>query len=172
MSERISIKEYLENKELLELKYVPYEQRKEICNVIIEQCSNISNDYNTLNSVLLDRVKKEIFITSITNLDFSIVDEVGLDGYDQLCYDNNLNRLIDICGYLYEQFDEILELMIKDYYNNEASLRGYISNIKNSIVNWVLTLKRDTSDFIENLDAKVISDNIVKIINESQNNKI
>lgn len=172
MSEKISVKEYLENNELLELVYIPYEQKKEICSVILEQCSKVVSDYNTIDSVLLDRVKKEVFITSITNLDFSITNELGLDGYDQLCYDDDLSDLIVICGYLYNQFNEILELMLKDYYNNEASLRGYISDIKNSIVNWFARLKRDASNFIENLDAKEISNNIIQIINESKNNNL
>lgn len=172
MSNKISVKEYLENKEILELNYIPYEQRVEICNVILDQCTSIFEDYNTLNSVLLERVKTEIFISYITNLDFSIKDENELDGYDQLCLNNELDALIYECDYLYEQFENILELMLNDYYHNIASTRGYLNTLKTKILDWFSILKRDVHEYIENLDSKAIANNIIDIINKNQKNDI
>lgn len=165
---KISVKDYLENKELLQLNYVPYETKKDICKVILEQCAGVTNDYYVLNSVLLDRVKKEIFITSISNLDFSIKNEIELDGYDQLCLNDELDELIDVCGYLYDQFDKILELMLKDYYDNEMSLRGYLHRLKLNIIRRVQSFRKDITDYIDNLDAKEIADNIINIIENSK----
>lgn len=169
MENKISIKDYLENKELLEINYIPYEERVEICNVILDQCTSVFEDYNTLNSVLLERVKTEIFISYITNLDFSIKDENGLDGYDQLCFMDELDDLIYTCGYLYEQFEDILALMINDYYHNIASTRGYLNTLKTSILNWFAILKRDANEYINSIDLKAIADKIIDTINKNKN---
>ena len=160
MNEKISVKEYFENKELLELAYVPYERKVEICRIIIEQCANVYNEYHTIDSVLLSRVSREVFIDAITNLNLSVKDEQGLDGYDQLCMKDELNYIIEECDYLYAQFEEILELMLKDYYNNEGSLRGFFNNLKDTIINRLTVAREDISDFVQNLDAKEIADKI------------
>ena len=167
MSEKISVKEYLNDTELLELTYIPYDEKVEICNVIIGQCSSVFEDYHSLNSVLLERVKTEIFITSITNLDFSIKDENGLDGYDQLCYHNDLDYLIYTCGFLYEQFEEIFELALKDYYDNFTSLRSYLNTMKTNVLNWISKIKRDANEFVKSIDSKEVSDKIIQIIDKS-----
>lgn len=164
MNERISVKEFLEDKELLELTYIPYDKKVEICETIIEQCSSEFENYHTLNSALLERVKKEIFISSITNLDFSIKDENGLDGYDQLCYHNMLNDLIEDCDYLYDQFEEIFQLMLNDYRSDVLSIRGYFNSLKTAIVNWFSIFKRDSVEYISSLNLKEISDNATKIV--------
>ena len=156
MSERISVKEYAENRNLLELNYVPYEQRVEICRTILSQCINL-DDYASVDSVLLDRVKTEIFISSITNLDFSETDENELDGYDQLCYYELLDETIDLCGSFYKQFEHILELMLKDYADNEASLKGYLNTQKNNLVESVSSIAEKFSTLIEGLDAQEIA---------------
>ena len=169
MAAKISIQEYLENNELLEMNYIPYEQRVEICQVILEQCTSIFDDYNTIDSVLLDRVKTEIFIDNITNLDFSIKDENGLNGYDQLCFNNELDNLIYECGYLYEQFEDILDLMINDYYNNIACTRGYLNILKKNLTKWVGDITEDITKKINNIDSKKIVDSITDILGKYQN---
>ena len=165
MNERISVEQYLKNNELLDFVYITYEEKVEICKEILKQCTNIFNDYSTIDSVLLNRVKDEIFINAITNLDFSEKNNLGLNGYDQLCYENKLNDLIEKCGYLYSQFDEILDLLLKDYYHNEGSLRSYIHNLKNSIKAYIAFERDSISDFIQGLDPQKIVDNLTRIMN-------
>lgn len=164
MDGKISVEEYLQNKQLLELTYVPYGQRVEICREILNQCTNVFNNYSTIDSVLLNRVKNEIFIGAVTNLDFSIENNDGLDGYDQLCYEDELYDLIETCGYLYGQFDEILDLMLQDYYHNEGSLRSYFHNLKQSITTYIALERDSISSFIQGLDTKKIVDNLTKMM--------
>lgn len=161
---KISVKDYLGNKDLLELNYIPHDEKVDICNVIIEECINVSDDYYTIDSVLLERVKKEILLSSITNIDFSIQDEVGMAGYDQLCFYNELNNLIFDCGHLYEQFDEMFRLKLIDYYNNNESLRSYMHSIKNKFLNWFYDIKKESREYLDNIDSKKVVDNIKNVI--------
>lgn len=170
MDTKISVAEYLEDNDLLEINYIPYEQKLEICNVVLEQCISEFEGYYSLNSALLERVQTEVFIENITNLDFSIKDEYGLGGYDQLCMYDELDKLIYSCGFLYEQFEDILDLMVYDYNNNVACTRGYLNTLKSNILNWISILKRDAHDFINNLDSKTITDNIVTVIKNAKKN--
>lgn len=169
MENRISVKKYLENKEDLELIYVPHSKKVDVCKLIIEQCASHDKGYNSLDSVLLDRVKTEIFLEAITNLDLTDVDENGLEGYDQLCMYDELDELIEECGYLYYQFDYMLDMMVYDYNHNEASLKGWLNNLKTTIVEKVTLWRERTTEYIENLDAKEIADKITGMINEYNN---
>ena len=83
VNDRISAQEYLDNNALLELVYIPYEQKVTICDAILSQVLN-KDGFATVDSVLLKRVKTQIIIESISNLDLSIVNEDGLNGYDVL----------------------------------------------------------------------------------------
>ena len=165
MSVKISVKEYLEDSELLEINYIPYDHKVEICSVILDQCISEFEDYHTLNSVLLNRVKTEIFLGYITNIDLSIKDENGLNGYDQLCLNDELDSLIDACGHLYDQFEDVLELMMRDYYHNIASTRGYMNILKTKTLDWLSVLKRDASDAAKKFDSK----KILEMLNKAKN---
>ena len=161
---KISVKEYLDNKDLLSLIYVPYDQKVNICDVILSQVLN-KDGFATVDSVLLERVKTQIIIESISNLDLSIVDESGLNGYDLLSLNNELEVFI---GHIeFGKFNQIIDLRLKDFYNENASLRGYIHYLANKVNDKIVILKNDFSEFIQNLDSKAIANQISDVVSDS-----
>ena len=164
---KISVQAYLDNKDLLEIIYVPYEQKVTICDVILSQVAH-KYGFATIDSVLLDRVKTQVILESISNLDLSLINDAGLNGYDLLCYNDELYVLIN--NNEFEKFNKIIELRLKDFYNENASLRGYIHYLVNKASEKVELFKEDLSGFIQNLDSKAIADKIIDMISESMKN--
>ena len=164
MANKISVEEYLDNKEKLALIYVPYERKLKICDVILSQVLN-KDGFATIDSVLLERVKTQIIIESISNLDLSITNESGLNGYDLLSLNNEL-EVFEV-NPEFEKFNKIIELRLKDFYNENASLRGYLNYLVDKANNKISTIKEYFSEFVQNLDSKAIAGQISDIISES-----
>ena len=164
MENKISVKEYLDNKEKLALIYVPYERKVNICDVILSQVLN-KDGFATIDSVLLERVKTQIIIESMSNLDLSIQNESGLNGYDLLSLNNEL-EVFEV-NPEFEKFNKIIDLRLKDFYNENASLRGYLKYLVDKANNRLATIKADFSEFVHNLDSKAIAGQISDVISES-----
>ena len=113
---KITVNEYIENENLLELTYSPYEDKINIVDLVIDSCIIPTEDNLVrIDSVLLDRISKEIFLSSITNIDMEIISENNITPYDELCRTNKLEELIDKCGYEYTQFEKMLKLRKHDF---------------------------------------------------------
>lgn len=162
--EKISVREYLDNPELIEVYYTQYDLKVNICDVILDQVIKKDGCYYYIDSSLLDRIKTQVIIESVTNIDLSIEDEVGLNGYDLLCKEDRLDDLLNSIPEEFNRFNKILELKVKDFNNNNGSLRGFLHYSKIEIINKYNEFVNSTTEFIQNLDAKEISDNIVNFI--------
>ena len=127
---KINVDEYLENKELLELKYIPFDVKYEIISTLITGFIKIVGG---INSALLKRIVIETIIENVTNIDLTSVSETGLKGYDQLCYKNELNNLIDLIGNEYKIFYSMYEDYVSDYIRSENNPSFAISNIYGEI---------------------------------------
>lgn len=95
---KISIKEYIDNNELLEMEFIPFDTKMEIVSQVINQ---VIKTVGGLNTSLLRRISTEVFVEAITNIDMSMEDENGLGGFDQL--------------YFYNKFDDFIELINREY---------------------------------------------------------
>ena len=166
MENKISVQDYLANKDLLEFIYVPHDKKVEICDVILNQVL-YRDGFATVNSVLLERVKIQIVIESISNLDLSVINDNGLNGYDLLCYNDELESLINNSEF--KKFDKIIELRLKDFYNDSASLRGYIDYLVNKAQRKAEQFKEYLSEFIQNLDSQAIANQVSNVISTAMN---
>lgn len=164
MEHRISVQEYLDNKDRLELIYVPHDKKVNICDVILSQVLN-KDGFATVDSVMLERVKIQIIIESFSNLDLSIENIDGINGYDLLSLNNKLEEFVT--HEEFNKFDKIIELRLKDFYNENASLRGYINYLVNKIQNKFVLLKDDVDNFIQNLDTKAIANKVSDVVSDS-----
>lgn len=117
-NKKISITEYLNDKSLLELNYIPFHQKKQFIDDIISEVINSSGKIDT---TLIRRISTEIFISALTNIDMGLADENGLQGYDQLCYKNELNNLTNSLGYEYIELQKILNEQVSDYIRIESN---------------------------------------------------
>ncbi len=128
--EKISLKNYLENKDLLELTYTPYEDKMKIIDLIMDGCIVETTDgLVKIDSVVLERVSTEMFLSSITNIDMEESLENGLTVYDELCRVGEINNLIDRCGLEYKLFSDILYLRKKDFDKTNESIYTVINFI-------------------------------------------
>lgn len=167
MSEnKISVSEYLNNKELLEINYTPYDIKNNIVDAILSQVI-VKDGLHKINSVLLNRVSIHIFIESITNIDMSIKSDKNLDGYDELCFNNELEELLEIINDEYSRFKYILKLKIDDLNRYSNSTSATLVSLKRSVVEFIKQKSDEINQFITNIDTQVISDNLKVLINDN-----
>jgi hypothetical protein len=157
---KISAIEYINNNELLEVSYIPFDQKMQVVSDVL---SEVINSVGGLNTTLLRRVSTEVFIETITNIDMGIVDENGLSGFDQLCYYNQLNTLKTVIGNEYIEFETILKERISDYIRIETNPAVTISSIYNQLKNNTDKVLDYVSNQIQNLDI----DDFVNRISET-----
>lgn len=163
---RISVAEYLENDELLEINYTPYDVKINIVDVILSQVVT-EGDMRKIDSAFLHRISTQVFIESITNIDMSIKSEHDLNGYDLLCLNNELDALIDIISDEFERFEDILRLKVDDFYKYNTSTSATLLSLKNTVSKFINKKSDEINELIENLDTVSISDKLKNIINEN-----
>lgn len=163
---KISVSEYLNNKELLEVNYTPYDVKEKIVDVVLSQV--ITNDeMQKINSALLDRVSTQIFIEAITNIDMSVKSENGLDGYDELCMNNKLDELVYVIGVELSRFRDILDLKVEDFYRYSNSTSATLLSLKNLFVNFINKKSIEINELINDIDTHAISDKLKVLIEEN-----
>ena len=163
MSEnKISVNEYLENMELLKInKYIPYVEKVNIIDSIMKQvCRNMSGLYS-IDSVLLDRIKEQIFIEQLTNLDLSVFYN-DLDGYDLLMQNNKMNEIHSLIMEEYKELDRILDLRIKDFLRDKTSINGFIHYKTERVLDYINLNIPIVLDKLEKIDTKSVIDSISK----------
>lgn len=156
---KISAIEYINNNELLEVNYIPFDQKMQVVSNVL---SEVINSVGGLNTTLLRRISTEVFIETITNIDMSIVDDNGLGGFDQLCYNNQLDTLKSIISREYDEFEKILSERVSDYIRIETNPAVTISNIYDQIKVYYNNIMDYLSSRIQDIDV----DNISSILNE------
>lgn len=164
---RISVADYINNKSLLEIKYVTFDTKLEIVSQVI---NSVINAVGGLNSSLLRRVSTEIFISSITNIDMNIKDENDLDGLDQLYYHREFNELIANLGEEYKELQMLLNERVADYIRIETNPSVTINKIYEQIVTYFNTLLDSISDYIQNVDVEELSEKVIPMLKDVINN--
>lgn len=166
MENKISVKEYLDNKALLRVKnYIPYVNKVAIIDAIMKEVSKNINGTYSLDSVLLDRIKMQIFIESYTNLDLSIMDN-ELDGYDLLKLNKEFYLLLDTFNDEYKELEEILKLRVNDYIRDKASVKGTLSYKVDHLLDYIDMKFPSIIDTINGIDVQTIISNIANALDK------
>jgi len=163
---KISVSNYLENVELLEIDYTPYDVKVDIVDVILSQVI-IDDEMEKIDSALLKRISTQIFIESITNIDMSIKSDNGLDGYDELCLLNELDDLLNLIFDEYSRFENILELKVADFYRYKNSTSSTLLSLKNKLSKFVKEKSDEINNLIENIDTQALSNKLKVLIDEN-----
>lgn len=164
---KISVTQYMENGNLLEISYVPYDQKVEIVEAIIPSIVRYGIDVQRIDTALLQRVSCEIFIESITNIDMTLPDQHGLSGYDTLCLNNVLDDLLYEISAEYDRFMEILSYKIKDFEKQHNSTSAVILYLKNKLINFGKTKTDELFNRINNLDTQKLGNEIKSFIKQN-----
>jgi hypothetical protein len=162
--ERISVIEYLQNPGELELNYTPYNIKAEIVDVILSQVIT-ENEMKKIDSALLDRVSTQIFIESATNIDMSIESEEGLDGYDLLCLNDELDHVIFVIGTEFDRFKEILDLKVADFYRYENSTSATLLLLKRLMYTFMKKKVDEARQLVEGVDTKAVAERMKVFLN-------
>ena len=89
---KITMQEFYENAELLEATYIPFESKLTIALTIVE---SLIDSHGSINTTILRRTATEMILDTITNIDMSLeCDEIGLNGYDYLYYNEDCYNLL------------------------------------------------------------------------------
>lgn len=131
----ISVNEYKNNKDLLEISYIPFRQKCNIVDIFLdEHIKSVGGNFFDIDKALFEASKICAFIQVCTNLDLSTDDDE--DPLDVLLKNNLLNELIDTVRDQYDVFEKILALKIetiKDSYNAGKVLEDIQSDIRSTL---------------------------------------
>ena len=158
---KISVQEYLNNKELLKVVYVPFDSKITIVSKIFQGLINATGGINTS---MLRRIFTEVVIENITNIDMGILDENELKGFDQLCLANELDNLKYLLGNEYKEFEKILSEYISDYIRVETNPAVTINQIYTQVVDFLNTVLDTLSERIKDINVEELEDTILKLI--------
>ena len=156
-NDKISVADYLNNKELIKLTYLPFDTKMRIVSGVIME---VINAIGGINTPLLRRISTEVFIESITNIDMNIEDDNGLKGFDQLCYHGELENLQKVIGREYNEFQTILDERIADYIRTETNPAITINKIYEQLTTYANTalnyIQKRVQDNAEELSKQLM----------------
>lgn len=158
---KISVKEYIEDKGLLRGTYVSFNDKITIMSHVI---SELVNSIGGLNTSMLRRLATEVIIESISNIDMATTDENGLSGYDQLCYMNELDDLKMRLGNEYDEMERILDERIDDYIRTETNPAITINAIYSHVTDTLSDVIELIRKQIQNINVEELMQNISQLI--------
>lgn len=160
---KISVKEYVDDKNLLEVSYVPYDRKMEIAGYILR---GVVNALGGINSSMLRRVSTEVFIENISNLDLNVEDENGLKGFDQLYYLGEFDELISRLGDEYVEMRKILNEYISDYIRTETNPAVTINAIYEQMKTYVSTALDYIHEYIKDVDVEQLGNTLAQFVGQ------
>ena len=153
----INVREYLNNKTKLELVYIPYGEKINLINLILDNVINRETKPATIDTALLKNVATQIFIQNATNIDLSEDANSGENGYDVLCYNNALYELLSSIRSEFDMFQEILNDKVNDFYRYEYSSAKALYDIEEDIAGAF-------SDSIDSLETALKNLNVEQLV--------
>lgn len=161
MADKISVKDYIENKEMLELSYIPYDKKIDIVSGVF---SGMIQTIGGLNTTILRIISLQTIIENVTNIDLKIKDEEsGLQGFDYLLYTDELRNLIDLMGREYTEFMKIFDEYKADYVRMETNPALTISNIYDQVSKYANIVINFLQEQIKNIDVEQFSSFLTEI---------
>lgn len=161
----ISVREYIENKELLETTYVPYAMKVEIIDAMINNAREVND--GKIDDASMDRIFDEVIITASTNIDMSIIDEeTELDGYDLLMAYDAYDELISMIDKEYYRYFSIYTNKIKTIERYELGTSAVISKIKEDITEQINSILYSASQVVNNFDSEAFVKQLSSMIDQ------
>ena len=154
---KISVSEFIDNKSLLEVSYLPFDSKMQLVSTIFSEVINVVGGLNT---ALLRRISTEAFINAISNIDMSIKDDTGLDGFDQLYYHREFKNLVSLLGEEYTELQTILTERLNDYIRTETNPAITINSIYEQVKTYFNTALDYISTNIQNIDVEKLTEQL------------
>lgn len=158
---KISVMDYVNDNDLLEVSYIPYDEKMQIVSHVL---NGVINSVGGLNSSILRRIATEVFIESISNIDLGVDDENGLKGFDQLCYLGEMDQLKNLLGNEYAEFQRILDERVQDYIRMETNPALTINAIYEQVSEYVKMAMDYISSQIQNVDVDQVAEMVSKFV--------
>lgn len=165
---KISVKEFIDNENLLEVVYVPFDRKMEIVGYVLR---GLTKALGGINSSMLRRVSTEVFIENITNLDLNIEDENELKGFDQLCFHGKLDDLIVYMGNEYIEMKRILDEYVADYIRTETNPAVTINAIYDQMKMYMKTALDYIHEYIKDIDVEQLGNTIAQLVGQGSETK-
>lgn len=120
--------EYLKNE--LELKeYIPFADKRELCETVIDACCTKENGLIKVDSVTRYIIFTISIISKYTALEFSSGEDYdSLDEYDMICEAGLLNPILALIGDEYATCNNILNMMMDDVIANNNTVEAVLGH--------------------------------------------
>ena len=161
---KISVADYINEPTLLKLQYMPFDSKLQIIGHVF---TGMINAVGGLNTTLLRRLSVEAFIDAVTNIDMNIRDNNGLDGFDQLCYHNELGGLIELMGNEYIEFKKMLDERTADYIRIETNPSVTINQIYDQFKEALDFVLNYVSERVQNIDTEKLGEQLRPFIEKA-----
>lgn len=142
-------------KEIEAEPYIGIMQKRQIAELVLENCTYIVDD-----EIHVDSVERYILFTisvikAHTNLEFDYENEAAVDDYDLLCKSGLLIKVIDTFSDDYASCQEILNMMTADKMQDSMTIEKKIYKFLDAIQH---TLDDAVNQFVEQLDLGALND--------------
>ncbi len=169
--DKINVKEYLENKNALELNYLSYVDKLELADLIMENVIEDKYKPPIINTAILKNIAVQSFINQATNLDLSVEANDGQDGYDILSYSNELTNLLASIDREFSVFESILNDRVNDFYRYEYSTSKAIYDLARSVKDLVNMGAKYVDDALKDVDLDQIVEKYKDVIPPLKDNQ-
>lgn len=136
-------------------KYLPYLQKKQLVERVVNQCSCVENGYIKINE--LD--KYVIFIINViqayTNIEFDVDINTAIQEYDLLCSNDVLGTIIDTFESEYQTILELLKMQTY-YILQNNNIEYQIAKLVHLVQENANRLFEDYKDIADRLDVNEI----------------
>lgn len=158
---KISVQEYLADKSLLNVVYIPFDDKLSIVSRIL---NGLVGATQGLNSSLLRRISTEVFIEALTNIKMNVVNEEnGLDGFDQLLFTQELDSLKMMLGAQYEEFEDILDEYVQDYIRTETNPSVTIQAIYDQVLKFANQITEYLTNTLSSVDVEELTSTLAQL---------
>lgn len=151
-----AVQEYI-SKELEIKPYVPFVEKRELCELVIDACNDKDEDSGLIKTDSVSRyiVFTVSIISKYTNLEFSSDEDEEfdqLDAYDMLCQNHLLNPIIEAIGEEYATCNNMLNMMMNDVLANNNTIETVIGNVLNRVLEPIDGLVGSFAKKVEEMD--------------------
>lgn len=142
-------------KELGVKEYLPFAEKRELCEVVLDACCTKEDGLVKVDSVTRYIIFTITVISRYTNLEFSSGEDAeydSLDEYDMLCESHLLDIILAVLGDEYTACNNMLNMMMDDIMTNNNTVEAVLGHALNKLSDSLDDLIGAFADKVEEME--------------------
>lgn len=140
-------------KELEVKEYLPFAEKRELCEVVLDACCTKEDGLVKVDSVSRYIIFTLSVLSRYTNLEFSSGEEYdSLDEYDMLCESHLLDIILAVLGDEYTACNNMLNMMMDDIMTNNNTVEAVLGHALGKVSDSLDDLIGTFADKVEEME--------------------